>query len=69
MSRGDRVAVSGNLSTSMRDNYGEHGVEEVCRQGPRSHPPSADIVEHEVLQKSRVAISQPSLSRNPSVSI
>ncbi|PPR07119.1 hypothetical protein CVT24_010955 [Panaeolus cyanescens] len=28
MSRGDRVAVSGILSTSMRDNYGEYGVEE-----------------------------------------
>jgi len=28
MSRGDRVAANGNLSTSMRKNYGEHGVPE-----------------------------------------
>lgn len=29
MSRGDRVATSGNLQLSMRDNYAAHGVEEV----------------------------------------
>lgn len=29
MSRGDRAATGGNLSLSMRDNYGEHGVDEV----------------------------------------
>lgn len=29
MSRGDRVIASGNISSSMRDNYGELGVEEV----------------------------------------
>jgi hypothetical protein len=29
MSRGNRCAASGNLSSSMRANYGEHGVEEV----------------------------------------
>ncbi|KDR82643.1 hypothetical protein GALMADRAFT_56955 [Galerina marginata CBS 339.88] len=28
MSRGDRIAVNGNLSTSMRNNYGEDGVAE-----------------------------------------
>ncbi|KAF9485874.1 hypothetical protein BDN70DRAFT_823189 [Pholiota conissans] len=32
MSRGDRVTVSGNLSTSMRDNYGEHGVVEYYKK-------------------------------------
>ncbi|KAF8909009.1 hypothetical protein CPB84DRAFT_1744093 [Gymnopilus junonius] len=32
MSRGDRVAVNGNLSMSMRDNYGEHGVEEYYKK-------------------------------------
>ncbi|KAF9561345.1 hypothetical protein CPC08DRAFT_635571 [Agrocybe pediades] len=32
MSRGDRVAATGILSTSMRDNYGEHGVEEYYRK-------------------------------------
>jgi hypothetical protein len=29
MSRGDRCAASGNLSSSMRANYGQHGVKEV----------------------------------------
>jgi len=28
MSRGDRVTVTGIISTSMRDNYGEYGVAE-----------------------------------------
>ncbi|KAF5361019.1 hypothetical protein D9756_004830 [Leucocoprinus leucothites] len=32
MSRGDRAAVTGILSTSMRDNYGEHGVAEYYRK-------------------------------------
>ncbi|KAF8967080.1 hypothetical protein BDZ97DRAFT_564572 [Flammula alnicola] len=32
MSRGDRVAVNGNLSTSMRQNYGEHGVAEYYKK-------------------------------------
>jgi hypothetical protein len=30
MSRGERLVVSGNLSMSMRKNYGENGVSEVC---------------------------------------
>lgn len=30
MSRGSRAPVTGNISLSMRDNYGEHGVEQVC---------------------------------------
>jgi hypothetical protein len=29
MSRGDRSAVSGNLGVSMRNNYDEHGVDNV----------------------------------------
>ncbi|KAF9046476.1 hypothetical protein BJ165DRAFT_1527565 [Panaeolus papilionaceus] len=32
MSRGNRVAVSGIISTSMRDNYGEYGVEEYYKK-------------------------------------
>ncbi|PFH53875.1 hypothetical protein AMATHDRAFT_136536 [Amanita thiersii Skay4041] len=32
MSRGARLAVAGNLSISMRDNYGEHGVDEYYRK-------------------------------------
>ncbi|KAF8195500.1 hypothetical protein BJ912DRAFT_144402 [Pholiota molesta] len=32
MSRGDRVTVNGNLSMSMRDNYGEHGVAEYYKK-------------------------------------
>jgi len=36
MSRGDRVTAIGNLSTSMRQNYGEHGVAEARKLVKRS---------------------------------
>jgi len=32
MSRGNREAVTGNLSTSMRNNYLEHGVDEYYKK-------------------------------------
>ncbi|KAF9454823.1 hypothetical protein P691DRAFT_770341 [Macrolepiota fuliginosa MF-IS2] len=32
MSRGDRATVTGNLSSSMRDNYGEYGVAEYYKK-------------------------------------
>ncbi|EIM85878.1 uncharacterized protein STEHIDRAFT_58524 [Stereum hirsutum FP-91666 SS1] len=37
MSRGDRVATSGNLKLSMRDNYAAHGVEEYYKKVSASY--------------------------------
>lgn len=50
MSRGDRVVASGILSLSMRDNYGEHGVDEVKLDASEG---TSETNTNEVLQKSR----------------
>ena len=59
MSRGDRAVASGILSLSMRDNYGEHGVDEV-KLDPRWR--TSETNTNEVLQKSGSNLPQSTLS-------
>ena len=59
--------VSGNLSISMRDNYEQHGVEEVRLSSLKVDKVS--FIADAVLQESRCYISESPLSRHSSMSI
>ena len=69
MSRGNKAPIVGILSSSMRDNYDEFGVEEVREIFPLTLQPSYHAFAGTVLQKSRRDLSESSLSRNTVVFI
>lgn len=70
MSRGNREASLGNLKNSMRDNYTEHGVDEVSvRIGVVDRTITNCAHRHIVLQESGCVLPQPTLPWSQGVSL